>query len=136
MPTKILGAAAWIGAVFVFLSVVTKSVAPEQQELSWWLSVAGIALVVLYTLSQWREIVGLFSRRQARYGALAMSSVLIAVGILVAINYITNRQNKAVGFDRREAILTVGPNPPSSRVARVPNYDPGLGPRGGISQVP
>ncbi len=94
MPAKILGATGWSGAILVLASVVHQVLEPEQQEISWWFAVAGLALVVLYTLGQWREIVGLFSRHQARYGALAMSSVLIAVGILVAINYITNRQNK------------------------------------------
>ena len=94
MPTKILGATGWIGVALVFAAVVARLVIPEQQALWWWLAVAGLALVVLYTLGQWREVVGLFSRRQARYGALATSSVLIAAGILVAVNYITNRQNK------------------------------------------
>jgi ABC-type uncharacterized transport system involved in gliding motility auxiliary subunit len=50
--------------------------------------------VLAYTLGQWREIAGIFSRRQARYGTLAASSVLIVLGILVAINYIGARQNK------------------------------------------
>ena len=94
MPTKILGAAGWIGTALVFAAVVARFVVPDQQELWWWLSVAGLALVVLYTLGQWREVVALLRRRQARYGALATSSVLIAVGILAAVNYITNRQNK------------------------------------------
>ena len=35
-----------------------------------------------------------FSRRQARYGTLAATSVLVVLGILVAINYIGARQNK------------------------------------------
>ena len=36
----------------------------------------------------------MFSRRQARYGTLAGVSVLVVLGILVAINYIGARQNK------------------------------------------
>ena len=44
--------------------------------------------------SQWREIAELFSRRQARYGTLAGVSVLVVLGILVAVNYIGKRQNK------------------------------------------
>ena len=50
--------------------------------------------MLVYTLGQWREIAEVFSRRQARYGTLAASSVLIVLGILVAINYIGKRQNK------------------------------------------
>jgi ABC-type uncharacterized transport system involved in gliding motility auxiliary subunit len=45
-------------------------------------------------LSQWREILHAFSGRQARYGTLTGFSVLVVLGILVAINYIGARQNK------------------------------------------
>ena len=45
-------------------------------------------------LGQWREIAKVFARRQARYGTLAATSVLVVLGILVAINYIGARQNK------------------------------------------
>jgi hypothetical protein len=50
--------------------------------------------VLLYTLSQWREIAGLFGRREARYGSLALTSVFVVLGIIIAINYIGVRQNK------------------------------------------
>jgi hypothetical protein len=56
--------------------------------------VGGLVCVLLYTLSQWREIGAVFPRRQARYGTLAATSVLVVLGILVAINYIGARQNK------------------------------------------
>ena len=75
---------------------------------------AGLALVVLYTLGQWREIVAYFRRRNARYGAIASVSVLVVLGILVAVNYLSARQNKRwdltanqqnslVGTDRQAA---------------------------------
>jgi ABC-type uncharacterized transport system involved in gliding motility auxiliary subunit len=54
--------------------------------------------VLLYILSQWREIGGSFSGRQARYGALSLASVLIVLGILVGINYVAGRQNKRWDF--------------------------------------
>ena len=44
--------------------------------------------MLLYSLGQWREIAKVFARRQARYGTLAGVSVLVVLGILVAINYI------------------------------------------------
>ena len=50
--------------------------------------------MLAYTLGQWREIASVFSRRQARYGTLTGVSVLVVLGILVAINYIGSRQNK------------------------------------------
>ena len=49
---------------------------------------------MLYTLGQWREIVDYFRRRQARYGAIATVSVLVALAIVVAVNYLGARQNK------------------------------------------
>jgi ABC-type uncharacterized transport system involved in gliding motility auxiliary subunit len=58
------------------------------------LALAGFVCVLAYTASQWREIARLFSRRQARYGTLTGVSVLIVLGILVAVNYIGKRQNK------------------------------------------
>jgi ABC-type uncharacterized transport system involved in gliding motility auxiliary subunit len=50
--------------------------------------------VLVYTLGQWREIAAVFSRRHAQYGTLAVTSVLVVLGILIAINYIGARQNK------------------------------------------
>ena len=43
---------------------------------------------------QWREIAHVFRGRQARYGTLATVSVLVVLGILIAVNYIGARQNK------------------------------------------
>ena len=50
--------------------------------------------MLAYTLGQWREIAKVFGRRQARYGTLAATSVLVVLGILIAINYIGAKQNK------------------------------------------
>jgi ABC-type uncharacterized transport system involved in gliding motility auxiliary subunit len=44
--------------------------------------------------SQWRDIAALFQRRQARYGTLAATSVLIVLAILAAVNYIGKQQNQ------------------------------------------
>src|SRR4029077_8126412 len=54
----------------------------------------GLVCVLAYTLAQWREIGNIFSRRQTRYGTLAATSVLVVLGILVAINFIGAKQNK------------------------------------------
>ena len=45
-------------------------------------------------LSQWREIVQAFAGRQARFGTLAAASILVVLGILIAINYLSTRHNK------------------------------------------
>src|SRR5205823_2028544 len=55
---------------------------------------AGLVLVLAYTMGQWREIGGMFSRRQARYGSLSAFSIIVVLGIIVAINYIGSKQNK------------------------------------------
>ena len=60
--------------------------------------------------SQWREIGEGLSRRQARYGTLAATSVLVVLGILVAINYIGARAEQALGPDRGQAVQPVGPD--------------------------
>lgn len=91
---KMLQVLGWVGVAFVFAAVVTRFVLPDQQELWWWLAVGGLAMVVVHTLSQWRDILTFFSRRQTKYGAIASTGVVLAVGILIAANYILSRQNK------------------------------------------
>ncbi len=91
---KALQALGWIGVVCVFVAVAVRFLLPDQQELWWWLAVAGLGLVIVHTLSQWREILAFAGKRQTKYGALAGTSVLLALGILVATNYILSRQNK------------------------------------------
>ena len=93
MVDRILQGLGWAGVALVFAALVVRFTLPEQQELWWWLAVIGLALVAVHTLSQWRGILAFFSRRQAREGALATSAVALALGILVAANYILSRQN-------------------------------------------
>ena len=94
MVQKILGAVGWAGIAVVAAGMVARFVIPERQELWWWTLVAGLGLVVVYGLGQWRSYAGLFQRRQARYGTLAASGVVLGLAILVAANYILARQNK------------------------------------------
>jgi ABC-type uncharacterized transport system involved in gliding motility auxiliary subunit len=77
----------------VFASVAIRNLRPEW---GWWygLAIAGLVCVLLYVLSQWREIARDFSGRQARYGTLAGASVLVVLAILGAINYLAERHNK------------------------------------------
>ena len=93
MIKKILGLLGWLGVVLVFTAYAIRNLRPEW---GWWygLAIAGLVCVLLYVLSQWREIVRDFSGRQARYGSLAVASVLVVFGILAAINYLAARHNK------------------------------------------
>jgi gliding motility-associatede transport system auxiliary component len=93
MLKRLLGLLGWLGVILVFASVAIRNLRPEW---TWWygLAIGGLVCVLLYVLSQWREIVRDFSGRQARYGTLAAASVVIVLGILAAINYLAERHNK------------------------------------------
>ncbi len=91
---KALGALGWSGIACVVGGMIVRFAMPEQEEVWYWALIAGIVLIVLYGLGQWRDILGFWGHRQARYGALASTSVLLAVGILVFVNFVLARQNK------------------------------------------
>lgn len=93
MTNRIWQGLGWAGVALVFAALAVRFTLPEQQELWWWTAVAGLALVAVHTLSQWRSILAFFGRRQAREGALATSGVALMLGILVAANYVLSRQN-------------------------------------------
>ncbi|HEY3044545.1 MAG TPA: Gldg family protein, partial [Vicinamibacterales bacterium] len=98
MINRILGLVGWLGAALVFIGAAIRVAirfgypAPEQYVpyLVW----TGLAGVVVYIAGQWRDIAHVFRSRQARYGTLATVTVLVALGILIAVNYIGARQNK------------------------------------------
>lgn len=84
----------WIGTAVVFAAVAVRFLKPEWDQYAVYAAWAGLALVVLYTLGQWRDIVAYFKRRNARYAALASVSVLVVLGLLIAVNYLSARRNK------------------------------------------
>jgi len=94
MANRILAALGWVGVALVFVGVAVRFLLPEQQELWYWLAVAGLALVVIHTATQWREILAFAGQRQARAGALATTGIVLALGIVVAANFILSRQNR------------------------------------------
>ncbi len=94
MLNKILGLVGWLGITLIAAGFIIRFLLPDLIELRTWLLISGLVCSLLYTLGQWREISRLFGRRQARYGTLAVSSILLVVGILIAINYVLSRQNK------------------------------------------
>jgi ABC-type uncharacterized transport system involved in gliding motility auxiliary subunit len=94
MANRIFSLIGWLGTALVFGAVAIRFGMPAQERYATYLAQAGLACMVIFILSQWREILGFFGKRQARYGTLAASSVLILLGVLVAVNYIASRQNK------------------------------------------
>lgn len=94
MLKRVLGLLGWLGVALVFAAVAIRFTKPEWQQWYNGLALAGLACTLLYILSQWREVVRSFSGRQARLGSLAAASVVVVLGILFAINYLSSRHNK------------------------------------------
>jgi len=94
MTNRIFNIVGWVGTAAVVAAVGIRFFLPARDQYAYYLAWAGLVLILAYMLSQWREIAKMFSRRQARYGTLMAASVLIVLGILVAINYIGRKQNK------------------------------------------
>ena len=91
---RILSVLSYVGMALVFGALAARIFKPEWNQYAVYASWTGLALVLLYTLGQWREIVAYFRRRSARYGLLASASVLIVLGILIAVNYVSVKENK------------------------------------------
>lgn len=91
---RILNVIGWIGTALVVAAVGIRLFAPfEWSQYAVYLALAGLVCVLLYPIVQWREVAGQFNRRQARYASLAATSVLVVLGILIAVNYLSNRRN-------------------------------------------
>jgi len=91
---RILDLIGWLGFGMVLVAVAIRFGFPAKEQYATYLAWAGLVAVLVYTLGQWREIAAVFRGRQARYGTLAGVSILVVLGILVAINYIGAKQNK------------------------------------------
>jgi ABC-type uncharacterized transport system involved in gliding motility auxiliary subunit len=91
---QILSILGWIGTALVFAAVAIRFIRPEWEQYGTYAAWGGLALVVVYTLGQWREIVGYFRHRNARYGAVATTGVVVALAIVIAVNWLSTRQNK------------------------------------------
>lgn len=94
MLKRVLGLLGWLGVALVFTAVAIRFLKPELVQWYNGLALAGLACTLLYILSQWREVARSFSGRQVRFGTLAAASILVVVGILMAINYLANRHNQ------------------------------------------
>src|SRR5262245_4824912 len=96
MMKRILDIVGWLGTALVAVAVAL-TVVPSLNRFGDYsrpLAIAGLVCVVAYVAGQYREIATFYQRRQARYGTLTATSVLVVLGILVAVNYIAGRQNK------------------------------------------
>lgn len=94
MLKRVLGLLGWLGVALVFAAVAIKFLKPEWDPWRFRLALAGLVCVLLYILSEWRQIARSFSGRHARFGTLAGASVLVVIAILAAINYLGVRHTK------------------------------------------
>jgi ABC-type uncharacterized transport system involved in gliding motility auxiliary subunit len=103
MVNRVLSFLSWIGIALLLAAVAIRLgpsfglgnvIKPSWDPYATYLFWAGVVLVVAYTAGQWREIASYFEKRNARYGALAGVSVVVGIGILIAVNYLAARQNK------------------------------------------
>ena len=92
---RVVNVLGWVGTAAVVVAVALRfqTAKPEWAQYSWYAAVAGLVLVLLYMATQWREMARAFDRRQTRLGTIAATSVLLVLGILVAINYLAARRN-------------------------------------------
>jgi ABC-type uncharacterized transport system involved in gliding motility auxiliary subunit len=90
----LFGIIGWLGTIAVMASVAIRFVRPEWQQYQQYLAWGGLALILVYLAGQWRDVQNFYQGRSARYGTLSIVSVLVFVGILFAINYLSARQNK------------------------------------------
>lgn len=94
MVKQALSILSWVGVALVFGAVGVRLLRPEWDQYAIYAVWAGFALVVLYSLGQWREVAAYFRRRNARYGAVATVGVIAAIAVLVAVNYLAAREHK------------------------------------------
>ena len=109
MLKRLLGLLGWLGVALVFASVAIRNLRPEW---GWWygLAIGGLVCVLLYVLSQWREIARDFSGRQARYGTLAARERAHRPGHPGGHQLPGRAAQQAVGPDGGEPVLAVGPD--------------------------
>ena len=94
MLNTIFGIIGWVGTLLVFAGVAIRLFRPEWDRYAYWAAIGGLVLVSLYTLSQWREIVRSFQKRETKLGAMTSISVIAVLAILVGVNYLVNRRDK------------------------------------------
>jgi ABC-type uncharacterized transport system involved in gliding motility auxiliary subunit len=94
MLNTIFGIVGWIGTLLVFAGVAIRLFRPQWDQYAYWAAIGGLGCVALYTLSQWREIVRSFSRREARFSAMSVVSIVAVLAILVGVNYLVIRRDK------------------------------------------
>jgi ABC-type uncharacterized transport system involved in gliding motility auxiliary subunit len=95
---KILGIIGWIGTALVFGAVAVRMFYPDWNQYATYAAWAGLVSVLVYMAGQWRDVAEFYKRRGAKYGTMSIVSIVVFLAILVAVNYLANRQNKRWDF--------------------------------------
>src|SRR4029453_6246863 len=105
MLKQIAGIIGWIGVAIVAFAVGIKL----QLYLPGWVPyinyflAAAMVCILIYMAGEWPEIKAFFGRRQSRYGTMSLVSILVGLGIVVAVNYLAVRQNKRWDLTENQA---------------------------------
>jgi len=91
---KVFGIIGWIGTALVFGAVAIRMFYPDWNQYATYMAWAGLATVLIYMAGQWRDVADFYRGRGARYGTLSIVSIVVFLGILVAVNYLGARRNK------------------------------------------
>jgi ABC-type uncharacterized transport system involved in gliding motility auxiliary subunit len=91
---KIFGIIGWIGTALVFGAVAVRMFHPEWNQYATYAAWAGLVSVLIYMAGQWRDVAQFYKGRGAQYGTMSIVSIIVFLGILVAVNYLGTRQNK------------------------------------------
>ena len=102
MGTRIFNIISWVGVALVVAAVGIRAVAATgipiglvgQEKYGVYLAWTGLACIVVYVASQWRDIGRFLGSRSGRHGSVATIGIVVLLAILVAVNYIGKRQNK------------------------------------------
>ena len=93
MLKRILAIVGWLGTALVFGALLVRLFKPEWAQYGQYAAMAGLVCVVVYLLGQWKEAAASMSHRQTRLSTIAIGSVILVFGVLVAINYLASRRN-------------------------------------------
>ena len=107
MLNRIIGMVFWLGVAALVAVAGLRFLYPAKDQYVPYLLYAGLVCLLIYVLGQWRDIVSMFARRQARYGALTGVSVLVVLGILDRHQLHRSPAEQALGPDHQQAIQPV-----------------------------
>jgi len=95
---KAFGIIGWIGTALVFGAVAVRMFYPDWNQYATYAAWAGLVSVLIYMAGQWRDVAQFYQGRGAKYGTMAIVSTVVFLAILVAVNYLSTRQNKRWDF--------------------------------------